>query len=175
MLGTLKVTFNQADFIKKLRHYATDSAPILLNIAVGSTSVTVKGSGSSVIYDIDPSLSIKDNIHFLIERCENLYPKMVKKVLVKKQLSVEERKIFFMQGLSLEEILKKTMQEEDDYYTIVRVSFPSMSIVYRHDKTKKKYLAKFSMPLIKILEKLDSLSPEERFLFVEKNSSIKEM
>ena len=95
MLGTLDIEFDHADFLRKLRHYFMDSAPVDVDLVIKANSVLIKGlrSGKEVEYYLNSERSVKDNIHDLAVLCEkSIYPVLEKEIIIKKNLSLEERK-----------------------------------------------------------------------------------
>lgn len=176
MLGALTIEFDQSSFIRKLRHYFTDSAPIEVDLEINADSVKVKAPTGMVECPLDSSKDIKENIHSIIAACEsNLYPEVEREILVSRSLSIEEQKNFILRGLTLEEINRKSKIKEIKKFCLTRVAYPSMTIILKSLDGENDLIAQFSMPLFKVLSDLENLSPRERFYYISNNSVMKEI
>lgn len=177
MLGTLDIEFDHADFLRKLRHYFMDSAPVDVDLVIKANSVLIKGlrSDKEVEYYLNSERSVKDNIHDLAVLCEkSIYPVLEKEIIIKKNLSLEERKQYLIQGLTLEDIEQKSYVKDFKTYYLARVSMPSMTMIIKSSEGEV-YLARFRQPLVRLLKDLEKLSPVERFAYIQSHSDIKDI
>lgn len=177
MLGTLNVEFDHADFQRKLRHYFTDSAPVDVDLVIKADSVLIKAlnTGKEVEYFLQSSKTVKDNIHDLAVLCEqSIYPILEKETWVKRNLSLDERKQYLIQGLSLDEIEQKSLVKETKVFYLARISAPSMTMVIKSSEGEI-FLAQFRQPLIRLLNDLERLTPSERYTYIKTHSSLKEI
>lgn len=178
MLGTLTLDFDQSVFSRKLRHYFTDSAPITVDILIKAEGVVIKDvdSGKEVVYTYSPNKSIKDILHDIIKLCEiQLYPRVDIESVKTRILSVEEKKQYAIQGLSLEAIEEKAKVRSIRSLIIARVSYPSMTMVLRTADTVEKYLVYFHQPLIKVMRELKGKNPLSRYEYIKANADIKDI
>lgn len=177
MLGNLNVEFDHADFQRKLRHYFMDSAPVKVDLVIKADSVLIKVPTTSkeVEYFLQSDKSVKDNIHDLAVLCEtSIYPTLEKTTVSSRTLSIEERKQYLIQGLSLEEIENRATYLKVSTLYIARISIPSMTMIIKRESGET-YLAQFKQPLMRVLSTLSEMTPAERYEYITAKSTIKEI
>lgn len=177
MLGTLDIEFDHSDFQRKLRHYFMDSAPIDVDLVIRANSVLARVPSTSreVEYFLQPEKSVKDNIHDFVELCESsIYPKLEKETFIKRTLSIEERKQFLIQGLTLEDIEHKSLVKSTKELFIARISAPSMTMIIK-SLDGEIYLARFQQPLIRLMKELNCMTPSERYTYILSHSEVKDI
>ena len=161
MINSFSVPFDFTSFVKKLRHYFADTAPIQADVIVGLTEVKVSNGVSEISIRIDPLDNIKSSVRSVVNECEYfLYPRMVTYQPKEVQYSDEEITKFLIQGLSLEEIKKKQQVLSEVWYMIIRFNISDNTIVYKEFDTGRTFKVLFKYPLAVYKDKIIELSRE---------------
>jgi hypothetical protein len=156
MLNSFARTFDYPDFEKKLRHYFTDSAPIIADIALGLQNVRVScKSRSSVLCKINEELDVVENIKKIIDACtDSLYPKMIVSKKEFCSFTDEQKKALLLQGFTLEQIHEKEKRKTWIRYILVRFNEHGSTIDYIEEITKARYRAHLYRPLMVIKDRI---------------------
>ena len=188
MIKSFSILFNYADFIKKLKHYFKDSAPIYAEIEVELNEVKIRVPGKPCVQvPIMQNLSVKKNVEFVIAHCENnLYPKMRIEKYYHVMFSEDIRRMLICQGHSLDFIRKKEIHDDSEVFIITRFNYSKNTIDYRKDVPEesisyKAFRAYFNRPLILSRDMILDLSQKgkegmnELYKFITENSRIEEL
>jgi hypothetical protein len=184
MLKSFTCSFDYRGLEKKLRHYFSDTAPVLASIELrmGEVKVTCDGSSGSLAIHLDGSISIKENIKRVISDCEKfIYPKMLELSEQAVSFSNERVEELVMQGLSIERIREKEVKKVWRRFVITRFNTGKNSIEYKEEFTGRLFRAYFNRPLIICREKIFKMAANrqegmrELYRFVVENSRIVEI
>jgi hypothetical protein len=184
MLNSFVTTFNYSEFEKKLKHYFTDTAPVYASIKLGLREITITCYEISFSLPVDDFLSVKDNINYIIKRCEEFfYPKMLE--ILKKGsygvFSTVQIQDMLLQGLTLEQIHKKQNKKILNYFTITRFNTAKNTIDFREETSGHIFRAHFNRPLITSRDYILQLSKggqagmNELYHLIMDNSRIEEL
>jgi hypothetical protein len=150
MLNSFKRGFDYFSLENKLRHYFSDTAPVYADVELRMKEVRVTCGGKlSVQVSLDEDINVKENIHRIIECCEqSLYPKMLDISKQTISFSWERVKELVIQGFSLEQIHEKEVKKNWNRFVITRFNTGKNTIDYKEESTGKIFRAQFKRPLV---------------------------
>ena len=185
MFKSFDVAFNYSDFLKKLKHYFSDTAPIYAEVKIKFDCIVV--SNDEIDLEIPFSTLAKTNdakevVNQIVEKCEiALYPKMVDITEQHIHIPEDRKREMLMQGYSIEQIRKKQLLTINKYFVITRFNFAKNSIDFRELPVGKTFRAFIHRPLLMVrdhiltLSKLSQVKQYELYRVITENSKVEEL
>ena len=178
MLVSSEITFNQADFDRRLRHYFSESAPCYIRYAIGFDYISVcEDPGEWIEIKLNRDFSEEENVRLVVENCEEyLYPRLVKVTSEVIPLPTDEVTSLLNKGKTLIEIMEKASQRRKEFWLIItRIGLNNNTLVLRDKNTGVKTIYELLyMPVFKFLEwlKEGKYTSETGYEYLLKNSRI---
>ena len=180
MLESFVVNFNYSDFLKKLRHYFSDTAPVYAKVWLDNNEITVSNGEKEIHVQLNSHTSVTGLVNSIIQECEKvLYPKMRDEKYCSISFDEDRRKEMILQGYSLSAIHRREVHDVSDVYIITRFNANKNTIDYKSDT--KYYRAFFKRPLVTSRNYILELSKKGKegmndlYKFIIENSKIEEL
>lgn len=182
MLGSFYVSLDLSLLEKKLKHYFSDTAPAIVDVAIDLNTVIVtnKTKNKTINVILDSSESVSENIASVIQECENnLFPVIISETNIKVDLTKDKIYDMTMKGMSLDEI-KNYSKKVYKKFVITRLNPFTNTLDYKDIQSGKINRAHLQYPLVLLKKRVYDLQDTvkdgiELYNFIFENSVIEEL